>query len=339
MLYSGTYANQQAVYMALHHWAKRAGFDFSARGLAGFEDPSRLAVVVSADAHFSLKHAVRFLGLGEDALVQVDVDDRLRMDVDSLRRTLGALRGSRDVFCVVATPGTTSSGAVDPVDEIADVCQEEGIWLHADGAYGLAYALLPELAPLFRGLERADTVSWDPHKQMAVPIPSSVLFAKSSELFRPLALYSSYWNRADAPGPNPGLKSVPSTRPFSALPLVCSIRHQGLKKLRDRLRRPLAAIRGFYEELLEHPDVDPLHEPDTGVLCYRVRQRALSPEDVDRLQEHIYRTIQRKGKRIISVAQVRGKPALRAVAISPEVTTLSLMNTVAEILQIAGAFR
>jgi glutamate/tyrosine decarboxylase-like PLP-dependent enzyme len=107
----------------------------------------------------------------------------------------------------------------------------------------------------------------------------------------------------------------------------------------ERLRKPVDAIRGFYEELLEHPDVEPLHEPDTGVLCYRVKQAALASDDVDRLQEHIYRTIQRKGKRIVSVTQLGEKPALRAVAISPEVTTRSLMNTVAEALQIAGAFR
>ena len=339
VLYSGTYANQQAIYMALYHWAKKAGFDLSAKGLAGFKDSSRLAVVVSADAHFSLKHAVRFLGLGEEALVQVEVDERQRMDVGALRHTLGELRGRRDVFCLVATTGTTSTGAVDPVGEIADVCQEEGIWLHADGAYGLAYGLIPEKAPLFRGLERADTVAWDPHKQMAVPIPNSILFARDREFFQPLALYSHYWNRADAAGPNPGLKSIPSTRPLAALPLVCSIRHQGLRKLVERLRKPLDAIRGFYEALLDHPDVEPLHEPDTGVLCFRVKQAALDSEEVDRLQEHIYRTIQRKGKRILSVTRVGDKPALRAVAISPEVTTRSLMNTVAEALQIAGAFR
>jgi L-2,4-diaminobutyrate decarboxylase len=339
MLYSGTYANQQGLYMALHHWAGKAGFDFSEKGLSGFEDPSRLAVAVSADAHYSLKHAVRFLGLGEASLIQVPMDERLRMDVDALRQTLQDLRGEREVFCVVATVGTTSTGAVDPVGEIADVCQEEGIWLHADGAYGLAYALVPEKAPLFRGLERADTVVWDPHKQMAVPIPSSVLFARDRELFQPLALFSHYWNRADAPGPNPGLKSIPSTRPFSALPLVCSIRHQGLKKLVERLRKPMDAIQGFYQALLDHPDVDPLHEPDTGVLCFRVKQPALSAEEVDRLQEHIYRTIQRKGRRIVSVTQVGGKPALRAVAVTPKVTTRSLMNTVAEALMIAGAFR
>jgi L-2,4-diaminobutyrate decarboxylase len=339
VLYSGTYANQQALYMALHHWAGRAGFDFTQKGLAGFEDPSRLAVVVSADAHFSLNHAVRFLGLGEEALVTVPVDQNRRMDVARLRETIQEIRDTREVFCVVATAGTTSTGSVDPVSEIADACGDEGIWLHVDGAYGLAYGLIPEKAPLFRGLDRADTVSWDPHKQMSVPIPSSILFARDRELFRPMALFSHYWNRADAPGPNPGLKSIPSTRPFAALPLVTSIRHQGLTELRNRLNQPLQAIRAFYEKLQDHPDVELLHEPDTGILCFRVLQQSMGPEELDRLQEHIYRTIQRKGKRIISVTRVGGRPALRAVAIVPEVTVDALMRTLGEALMIAGAFR
>ena len=339
VLYSGTYANQQALYMALHQWAARKGLDYAQTGLAGFQDPARLAVLVSEDAHFSLKHGVRFLGLGENALVQVGVDRNRRMDVDKLRQTLEGLRGTREVFCVVATAGTTSTGSVDPVNEIADVCQEEGTWLHVDGAYGLAYGLIPEKAPLFEGLDRAETVAWDPHKQMAVPIPSSILFAQDRELFRPMALFSHYWNRADAPGPNPGLKSIPSTRPFAALPLVTSIRHQGLNEVVSRLRKPLDAVRGFYEELLDHPDVELLHEPDTGILCFRVMQPTMAAEELDRLQEHIYRTIQRKGKRIISVTRIEGKAALRAVAIVPEVTTNALMSTLAEALQIAGAFR
>ena len=82
-----------------------------------------------------------------------------------------------------------------------------------------------------------------------------------------------------------------------------------------------------------------LHEPDTGILCFRVIQPAMAAEELDRLQEHIYRTIQKKGKRIISVTRVGEKAALRAVAIIPEVTTKALMDTVAEALQIAGAFR
>jgi aromatic-L-amino-acid decarboxylase len=261
------------------------------------------------------------------------------MDVDELRRVLAGQGDNREIFCVVATAGTTSTGAVDPLAEIAEVCEEGGVWLHVDGAYGLAYGLIPEKAPLFAGLDRAHTASWDPHKQMAVPIPCSILFARDREYFRPLALFSHYWNRADAPGPNPGLKSAPSTRPFSALPLVTSIRHQGLNALVKRLQKPLDAIRGFYEEVRGHPDVELLHEPDTGVLCFRVLQATMEAEELDRLQDQVYRTLLRKGRRIISVTRVGDKAALRAVAISPGVTTKALMGTLGEALQIAGSFR
>jgi L-2,4-diaminobutyrate decarboxylase len=325
--------------MALHHWAGKRGFDLSVAGLAGFDDPSRLTVLVSEDAHFSVRQAVRFLGLGDDAMMEVKTDENRRLDVSALREVARECRGDREVFCVVATAGTTPTGAVDPVEDIAPVVEEEGAWLHVDGAYGLAYRLVPEWASLFRGLDRAHTVAWDPHKQMGVPIPTSILFAQTRDLFRPLALFSHYWNRADSEGPNPGLKSIPSTRPMVALPLVASIRHQGLRKLRDRLRSPLEAIRGFYDRLLHAPDVELLHVPDTGILCFRVLQRSMSPEEVNRLQEQIYRTLQRRGKRMISVTRLGEKVALRAVAVTPAVTTDALLATLLEAQQIAGSFR
>jgi L-2,4-diaminobutyrate decarboxylase len=277
--------------------------------------------------------------LGEDGLIHVKTDKNRRMDVEHLRQTLQELKGDRNVFCVVATAGTTSTGSVDPIQEIGEVCHQVGTWLHVDGAYGLAYGLVPEKADLFKGLDQADTISWDPHKQMGVPIPSSILFARERELFKPMALFSHYWNRADAQGANPGLKSAPSTRPFSALPLVTSIRHQGLGGMVARLRKPLDAIQGLYEELGTYEDVELLHEPDTGILCFRMIPSQMSEEELNRLQEHIYRTILKKGKRIISVSRVGEKAALRAVAIIPEVTTRALVNTVFEAQQIAGAFR
>ncbi|MFC1660009.1 pyridoxal phosphate-dependent decarboxylase family protein [Gemmatimonadota bacterium] len=156
VLYCGSYANQQALYMALHRRAEEEGFDFAAQGLAGFRTPRRLAVVTSADAHFSLKHAVRILGLGEEGLITVGVDRNRRMDVGHLRETLEELRPSRNVFCVVATAGTTSTGAVDPLGDIAAACREHGTWLHVDGAYGLAYGLVPEWRRLFAGFELAE---------------------------------------------------------------------------------------------------------------------------------------------------------------------------------------
>ncbi len=341
VLYSGTYANQQGLYMALHRRAEQEGFDFSREGIQGFDDPSRLAVVTSAEAHFSLKHAVRVLGLGERALVTVGVDERRRMDMAELRTTLADLEGGRDVFCVVPTAGTTSAGAVDPIREAADLVEavapgEGRPWLHVDGAYGLAYALVPEWAPLFEGLDRADSIAWDPHKQMAVPIPNSVLFVKDGDEFRRMALFSHYWNRPESEGPNPGVKSMPSTRPLASLPLVTSIRHQGMRGVVARLRHHLDAIRELAVRLRDEPDIELMHEPDTGILCFRIHYPALPGDRHDELQEALYRTILDRGERMISITEMDGRKALRLVAVSSAVTTESMLEAVAEGRRIAG---
>jgi L-2,4-diaminobutyrate decarboxylase len=322
--------------MALHAHAERSGFDLAQEGLQGFPDLSRLVLVTSTDAHFSMKHAVRTLGLGERALVTVPVEKGRRMDVAALERALAELSGEREVFCVVATAGTTSTGSVDPVGAVADLCAEEGPWLHVDGAYGLAYALVPEWRHLFEGLERADSLAWDPHKQMAVPIPSSILFARRGEEFRRMALFSDYWNRPDSEGPNPGMKSMPSTRPLAALPLVTSIRHQGVRGVAARLRHHLEAIRGLADVLRDEPDVELLHEPDTGILCFRLMPSGVGEDRLDDLQERIYQTILGKGERMISVTTLGGRRALRLVALSPAVTTESMLAAVDEARRIAA---
>ena len=158
-MYCGTYANLQALYLALHRQAETEGFDFKKEGLRGFKDPGRLAVLTSEDAHFSLKHAVRTLGIGEQGLIPLKVDKKRRIDIDGLEKKLGELEGKKDIFCVVVTAGTTSSGSVDPILPAARICQKSGIWLHVDGAYGFVYCLIPEWEHLYLGKEMADSLS------------------------------------------------------------------------------------------------------------------------------------------------------------------------------------
>jgi glutamate/tyrosine decarboxylase-like PLP-dependent enzyme len=141
--------------------------------------------------------------------------------------------------------------------------------MHVDGAYGLAYKLVPRWAALFAGIDRADSISWDPHKQFGAPIPSSVLFVKNRADFERMAVFSAYFNRNDARYPNPGLKSAPSTRPFSALPLVTSMLHQGLRGVIERLEAPLLAMKDLAARLAHAPDIQLAHTPDLGVLCFR----------------------------------------------------------------------
>ena len=327
-MYSGTYGNQQALYMALHRHAEYQGFDLAQGGISGFEDPNRLAIMVSSDAHFSLKHAVRILGLGEKCLVPLPIDDNRRINIDALQQITRELNGSRDVLCVVATAGTTATGAIDPIDSIADICAEIGAWLHLDGAYGYAYKLVPEWAYKFRGDTRADSIVWDPHKQLGAPIPNSVLFVKQKHEFKRMALHSSYFNRSEDVEPNPGIKSPPTTRPMSALPLVTMLRGQGIEKIIQGLRSPLIAIRRLAESLNKQPDVEVLHEPETSILCFRMTPKGMPQHDLNDLQKNLFSQIMSSGKRSISISQLDSVTALRLVVVSPQTTYQDLFETI-----------
>ena len=336
---AGSYANQQAVYMALHRYAEARGFDFAEKGLAGFSDAARLGVVVSRDTHFSLRHAVRGLGLGERSLITADLDARRRMDANRLAELLGQIAGTRDVFCVVASAGTTSTGAVDPLRSIADVACEHRLWMHVDGAYGFAYKLVREWAGLFAGIERADSVCWDPHKQFGAPIPSSILFVKNRAEFTRMAVHSAYFNREEGRYPNPGLKSAPSTRPLAALALVTSMLHQGTRAVIERLEAPLAAMRGLAAYLELRKDIHVAHPPDLGVLCFRFVGEQETESELNQLQRRIFEAVQLGGERSIALTELDGRTMLRVVAISPAVTTAALIETVEAVRAVARSLR
>jgi glutamate/tyrosine decarboxylase-like PLP-dependent enzyme len=172
---------------------------------------------------------------------------------------------------------------------------------------------------------------------MGVPIPSSVLFVRDRGEFGRMSVHSSYFNREESDVPDPGLRSPPSTRPMSALPLVTSIRHQGLSGLRRRLRAPITAISGLADRLAFDPEVTVVCPPDTGVLCLRVEPAGVDPAGIDALQPEVYEAIARSGERSISITRVAGRPVLRLVAVSPAVTAEALLESVTAIKAAARA--
>ena len=323
---SGTYANQQALYMALHRHAEQQGFNLARKGIAGFADPTRLTILVSQDAHFSVKQAVRMLGLGEDSLILLPVDANRRVNVVAMREIVA--QRNMDIVCVIATAGTTSTGSIDPIEPMADICQATGAWLHVDGAYGYAYKLVPEWTHRFADDDRADSISWDPHKQLGAPIPNSLLFVKDGGEFGRMTLHSGYFNRAEDVEPNPGIKSPPTTRPFAALPLVTLLRGKGLAQIQTELRAPLLAIRQLADYVQSQPQLELCHQPDTGILCFRVIPPNLSSNEVDHLQRQLYERLMATGERTISTTTLNGRTVLRLVTVSPYTSFTDLQTTV-----------
>jgi aromatic-L-amino-acid/L-tryptophan decarboxylase len=164
------------------HWAgAKFGWSMRMEGLQGNHPP--LVLYISEDGHSCLRKSSHLLGLGEPRIIPVDA--QYKMDLHALRETVSADRQARRLpFCVVGSAGTVNTGAVDPFDDLADFCEDQGLWLHVDGAYGAFGILDPNVSHLYAGLERADSVALDPHKWLATPIECSCALVRQGDLLR-----------------------------------------------------------------------------------------------------------------------------------------------------------
>ncbi len=236
----GTISNVTALAAA----RERAAPGTRAAGLGG----SRVAVYCSAEIHYSITRAVELLGIGSDNLRDLPIDDAHRMRPDALAEMLDRDRAAGITpVAVVATAGTTLTGAIDPIDAIADVCAERGVWLHVDGAYGAPAASVLDVAPRFAGIERADSISVDAHKWLYLPKACGVVLVRQAE-----ALTSAFAHEQGyLPHQQHELHAVDITleysRPFRALKLWLAFRAHGAPQFREAIARNLREAELLYE--------------------------------------------------------------------------------------------
>jgi aromatic-L-amino-acid decarboxylase len=246
------------------------------------------------------------MGVGAEWLRTIPIDGERRLVPEALDE---ALRRDRDggiqPLAVVATAGTTLTGAVDPLDAIADVCAEHGVWLHVDGAYGLPAAAVEETSPLFRGLERADSVSVDAHKWLYMPKACSVILVRRLEsLHEAFGHEEAYFPHDDARlhAADAGLEY---SRPFRALKLWLAFRVYGAAALRAAIARNLAHARLCYRLASEADDLEPLPSPPQLSI---VPFRHIGGEERNR---EIVRRLQQGGDVWLSSATIDGRCHLR----------------------------
>ena len=240
----GAEANLTAALAALAHAFPR----WEEGGLRALE--ARPAVYASAEAHHSLLKVARLTGLGTGAMREVPVDGRLRLDPAALERLIAEDRDRGFTpLLVVGTAGTTGAGVIDRLPELADVAQRAGCWFHVDAAYGGTASLVPRLAPALAGIERADSVTWDAHKGLSVPMGAGMVFCRHPKaLERAFAATTSYMPSAAAE--EPYASTVQWTRRAIGVKVLCALAEGGLaaagelfdgqarvgERLRERLR-------------------------------------------------------------------------------------------------------
>ncbi len=302
-----TIGAMEATFTALAAARARLWPDAWERGVGGRE----AVVLCGQHAHYSVSRAVSQLGLGSAAGVAVAADARYAMDPQALAEALAAER--RPVMAVVATAGSTAVGAFDDLEAIADLCAERGTWLHVDGAHGASALLSAAHRHRVAGVGRADSLAWDPHKMLSLPLASGALLLRDERrLDAAFAQHAEYlFHDRSERVYDQGVRSFQCSRRGDALKLwVAWQRHgtEGLAALYDHLCETTAA---FHEAVEEHPAFDALHRPEANILCFAHR---------DGRDEELREAWNASGRGHLSLTRLDGRAVLRVTIMNPFTT-------------------
>ena len=324
IVHGGTIATLTALLAARQ---AQAGFDVWRDG-AHAGPP--LALLASDQAHYSTARAAQIMGFGEPGAIAVESDERFRMRPDALAAAIAGARGrGLRPLAVVATAGTTPTGAFDPLEPIADICAAEGLWLHVDAAHGGSAALSPSLAPQLAGIGRADSVVWDLHKTLPFPALASLLaYARARDAYGAFAQKADYLFRSDDPGAeNMGTRTLECTRPQLALVAYLGFAAAGADGMRTHVERLWELGAELADLVRDSGDFELALEPECNIVCFR--HRAPAGADSDAHQERIRGELNASGSYYLVQTRLRGATWLRSALMNAATTRDDLLGMLA----------
>jgi L-2,4-diaminobutyrate decarboxylase len=324
IVHGGTIATLTALLAARQ---ERAGFDVWRDGSHGGPP---LALLASDQTHYSTARAAQIMGFGQAGAISVASDERFRMRPDALSAEIAAARarGQRPI-AVVASAGTTATGAFDPLDEIAQVCADAGLWLHVDAAHGGSAALSPKLVPQLAGIGRADSVVWDLHKTLPFPALASLLaYARARDAYGAFAQQADYLFRSgDAGDENMGTRTLECTRPQLSLVAYLGFATVGAEGLRAHVERLWELGRELAQLVRESDDFELALEPECNIVCFR--HRVPVGTDSDAHQERIRIAVNASGEFYVVQTKLRGVTWLRCALMNAATTRDDLLALLA----------
>jgi L-2,4-diaminobutyrate decarboxylase len=303
----------------------------------GAEPP---VVVCGEHAHYAVARSVGELGLGMKSAVAVPSRE-WRMDVDALRTTLDSLRDAgRSVMAVVATAGSTATGSFDDIDAIGRLCEERDIWLHVDGAHGASALLSERHRHRVRGIERARSVAWDPHKMMLLPLSAGVVLVRDErDLDAAFTQRAPYLFHADAGERvrDQGVRSFLCSRRADVFKLWVALQRYGSRGIGALYDRLCDVAMAMHDQLVAHPAFEPMHRPECNILCFRwIGDGTLGDAELDEANRSLRERYNESGEGWITATKLGGRRVLRVTVMNARTGEQDIAEIIAGLERTAG---
>ncbi|MGI9334755.1 MAG: pyridoxal phosphate-dependent decarboxylase family protein [Gammaproteobacteria bacterium] len=293
----------------------KAGYDVRRRGVQPSEGP--LVGYTSAEAHSCIARTFDYMGLGQDALRQIPVDNDYRMDIGALRRAIVEdLEAGNRPFCVVGTAATVNTAAIDELDAIASISREHDLWFHVDGAFGAVAALSDTLKPRLKGIERADSIAFDFHKWMHVQYDAGFVLVRREDLHREaFTLRREYLTAAPRglAGGNPWFCEYGPelSRGFRALKIWFALKEHGVKRIAEKVEDNCRQAQYLAQRVEAHPDLELSAPVSLNIVCFRFIAPSRTEAELDGINRDIVMDLQESGIAAPSTTTLEGKLAIR----------------------------
>lgn len=287
---------------------------------------------LSEQTHFSAAKALRIMGLRSKQIRIIPCDDQFRMDTKRLEKEISLdINAGKKPFLVAATAGTTNAGCIDPLHQIADICERYKMWFHVDGAYGASVLVSKEYRHLLDGISRADSITWDAHKWLFQTYGCSmVLFKDRTHLVECFSSNPEYLK--DAVAENGEINywewGIELTRPARSLKLWLTLQTLGTDKISDMVTHGIKLAERAENIIREQADWEIITPAQLAVVNFRYAPKGFTPQQLDELNANISHKIMEDGFACVLTTSLKGKTVLRICSIHPETTEDDMRNTI-----------
>jgi L-2,4-diaminobutyrate decarboxylase len=286
----------------------------------GIHDARELCVLSSDQTHYSVRRSAQVIGLGGKSVIPIPADANFRMRVDELAKALKQAKAyNRAILAVVASAGSTATGAIDPLDQIADLCAEYGVWFHVDGAHSGAMVVSDRLRPRLKGIERADSVIIDAHKMMLMPaLATLVIFKEGRRSFETFSQQANYLFAGADPTEtwfDLAQRTLECTKRSLGLQVYGSLKAYGTDYFASYIEQMFEMGQAFGKLVVARPHWELATEPEGNIVCFRYAPPSIA--DANAFQNKVREAIVKEGSYYIVKTVLRGKTYLRVTIINP----------------------